>query len=705
MKPNRNHKGLLLALLSAFSFPLSAFPQTTAFTYQGRLNDGGTPANGSYVFRFSLDDGNGVTVGSPIVTSPMDVSNGLFTVTLDFGPGIFTGANRRLDIEVHTNQQNLNFTALTPPQPILPTPFAIYAETTDASGLIGVVPAASLSGTYSNAMNVTNVSNTFAGNGAGLVGVNAAKLGGLAASNFWQTAGNAGTTAGPNFLGTTDNQPLELHVNGQRVLRLDSSGSVPNIIGGHAANSIAPGLSGVTIAGGGDAASFNSVNSSWGTVSGGSGNTIAASASAGTISGGANNLVANNAGLSTINGGFGNIVSATHGAIGGGEQNWIKPLANHSFIGGGAFNQVSGVDSVVVGGTNNQMSGDLGVIVGGGWNTNSGRDSFIGGGKYNAIGPYDRIASYSLSGDCSMNVIGGGYNNIIVNATGPILLTQNGGNTIAGGLGNNVGSNTFGATIAGGIFNRIAGLSTTIGGGYQNTIQTNGESATIGGGEGNTIQADGYFSTIGGGDGNTIQMDAKGSTIGGGDQNTIQIGAMFSTIGGGGWNTIESNAWMFATIPGGYDAVARSYGQQAYASGAFASAGGGSAQASVYVLRGVTTNASPTEIFLDGNASGSGSARMNLPASGLWAFDILIVAGRTDVKQDAGYQIKGIIGNVAGVTLLKGLNKTVLWEDDASWDVSVEADSTHQALVIKATGGSGQTIRWVANVRTVEVIR
>lgn len=112
MKPKRNHtaKGLalvVLALLSTLNYQLSTiFAQGSAFTYQGRLNDGGTPANGSYVFRSWLDDGNGGPVGSPIITPPVDVSNGLFTVTLDFGSGIFTNGNRRLGIAVHTNDNS-----------------------------------------------------------------------------------------------------------------------------------------------------------------------------------------------------------------------------------------------------------------------------------------------------------------------------------------------------------------------------------------------------------------------------------------------------------------------------------------------------------------------------------------------------------------------------------------------------------------------
>src|SRR5262249_10813567 len=53
---------------------------------------------------------------------------------------------------------------------------------------------------------------------AKVTNLNADQLDGLDSSGFWKTGGNAGTTAGTNFLGTTDNQALEFKVNGQRAL-------------------------------------------------------------------------------------------------------------------------------------------------------------------------------------------------------------------------------------------------------------------------------------------------------------------------------------------------------------------------------------------------------------------------------------------------------------------------------------------------------
>ena len=124
---------------------LSAFAQGTAFTYQGRLNDGANPATGLYDVRFSICDAlaNGNVVAGPLTNSATGISNGLFTVTLDFGLGVFTGPGRWLELDVRTNG-NAAFTPLLPLQPLLATPYAMMANT--ASNLLGTLPAAQLSG-------------------------------------------------------------------------------------------------------------------------------------------------------------------------------------------------------------------------------------------------------------------------------------------------------------------------------------------------------------------------------------------------------------------------------------------------------------------------------------------------------------------------------------------------------------------------------
>ena len=177
---------LLPLLLLCCALRVSA--QGTAFSYQGQLGDSGVPANGSYDFRFAIFNAvtNGTQVGLPVTNSAVAVSNGLFTVTLDFGAGVFTGPNRWLDIGVRQTG-GTNFTALVPRQPVLTVPYAMFsttasnlAGTVSSAQLTGTIPSAQISGTYSNPVNFTNSGNnfsgTFAGNGAALTSLNASQL-------------------------------------------------------------------------------------------------------------------------------------------------------------------------------------------------------------------------------------------------------------------------------------------------------------------------------------------------------------------------------------------------------------------------------------------------------------------------------------------------------------------------------------------------
>ena len=88
-----------------------AMAQTTAFTYQGKLTDGGSAPNGNYDLTFQLFDtstvGSGAQLGATLNLNSVPVSSGVFTVQLDFGacPSCFNGANRFLEIAVRPSAQ------------------------------------------------------------------------------------------------------------------------------------------------------------------------------------------------------------------------------------------------------------------------------------------------------------------------------------------------------------------------------------------------------------------------------------------------------------------------------------------------------------------------------------------------------------------------------------------------------------------------
>jgi len=129
-------------LVSAISELASA--QGTAFTYQGRLNDGAGPANGVYDLRFEIFDAsvNGNQISGAYTYQSLGVTNGLFTVTLDFG-SFFNGQDRWLDIAARTNGEP-TFTPLMPRQQLTPTPYAIFANS--ASNLLGTLTTTQLNG-------------------------------------------------------------------------------------------------------------------------------------------------------------------------------------------------------------------------------------------------------------------------------------------------------------------------------------------------------------------------------------------------------------------------------------------------------------------------------------------------------------------------------------------------------------------------------
>jgi hypothetical protein len=198
----------LSSLLVAVS---PALAQGTAFTYQGRLNDGTNPANGKYDLLFVVYDA--AFAGSqrgPIVTNTATaVTDGLFSVELNFGPDVFIGPNLWLEIGVQTNGSGSGFTILSPRQQILPSPYAIMASTAStANTLLGTLPTTQLSGTVANSQ-LAN-SNLTVNPGPGLSGGGTVALGGsmtLANAGVLSVIGNsditASTAAGAVTLGST----------------------------------------------------------------------------------------------------------------------------------------------------------------------------------------------------------------------------------------------------------------------------------------------------------------------------------------------------------------------------------------------------------------------------------------------------------------------------------------------------------------------
>jgi hypothetical protein len=134
---------MLLTAGSAAARPQGAPPPPgTVFTYQGQLTVGGSPANGDYDFAFSLfkDPTADYQIGSTLTQGNVAVTDGLFTVQLDFGE-VFDGTALWLEIGVAAGGSGGPYTTLDPRQPITPTPYAMFAGRASSapwSGLTGV---------------------------------------------------------------------------------------------------------------------------------------------------------------------------------------------------------------------------------------------------------------------------------------------------------------------------------------------------------------------------------------------------------------------------------------------------------------------------------------------------------------------------------------------------------------------------------------
>ena len=166
--------------IAALLIPSTLRAQGTAFTYQGRLDDGGSPARGIYDLRFSLYDlaSGGAQQGNTITNTATTVSNGLFTVTLDFG-NQFPGADRWLEVGVRTNGGGA-FSTLSPRQQLTAAPYAVQAANASsmaAANIAGTLALAQLPTTLiTNSASGVNLSGTFSGNGATLTNLNGANL-------------------------------------------------------------------------------------------------------------------------------------------------------------------------------------------------------------------------------------------------------------------------------------------------------------------------------------------------------------------------------------------------------------------------------------------------------------------------------------------------------------------------------------------------
>ncbi|MBI3258338.1 MAG: hypothetical protein HYZ54_02485 [Ignavibacteriae bacterium] len=358
------------ALLSALS---GSAPQlqmeNPAGTFKSTFQAGAQTSNINYLFPLSLPASTGYLVSSS--------TGNLNWQAIPFGETLVTGAGTATRVAFWTSSSALGSNSNlfwdntnsrlgigenNPTQPLHVKGNILIASNGGSSNQLQLQdPAGVFSSTFKTAAQVTAIDYTLPGTKptanqvltvASVAGTNVTldwvSSGG---SSGWSLIGNGGTTAGTNYVGTTDNKALEIHVNetdaanqgSKRVMKYEPNATSANIIGGFQTNSVTAGKVGGVISGGGSNGSINSVTDDYGVIVGG---------------------LANSSGKKSF--------------VGGGETNLATGIK--SVVAGGETNTAGGITSVISGGSNNTASGDSSSILGGRSNTASGKYSSVLGG-------------------------------------------------------------------------------------------------------------------------------------------------------------------------------------------------------------------------------------------------------------------------------------------------------------------------------------
>lgn len=267
----------------------------------------------------------------------------------------------------------------------------------------------------------------------------------------------------------------------------------------------------------------------------------------------------------------------------------------------------------------------------------------------------------------------------------------------------NTASGSRGAVL-GGVGNTASGIRAAVGGGAGNIAS--GDDSSISGGSTNV--ASNNNAAVAGGSLNTAS--AQDSVVGGGDSNTASGGS--SVVSGGSTNT-ASNSW--SSVPGGFqnvssgaaalchgiNASAAKYGQYSHASGMFAATG--DAQFSRLVCRNTTTNATPTDLYLDG---GTLPQRLSIPVNTSWAIRGQVIGRIPATGANHIWHIDAGCKNNGGACTLIGAAVVTSFVNDAGFAggaVAITIDGANDALLITCTGVAATVVKWSCYIEIAEV--
>ncbi len=212
---------LVIAIICALSGLAAA--QTTAFNFQGRLNDGSNPANGRYDLQFKLSDviAGGNQVGAIVSRPNTMLINGVFSTTLDFGAAAFAGGDRFLEIQVRPAGSANAYVILGARQQIMSVPYSVKSlNAANADNAQTAVNAQNATNAQ-NAVNATNATNA-ANATTAQTAVNSQQLGSLPANRYLATDANGNV----NLASANLTQSLSANGLPKGFLRLDRDGNI-----------------------------------------------------------------------------------------------------------------------------------------------------------------------------------------------------------------------------------------------------------------------------------------------------------------------------------------------------------------------------------------------------------------------------------------------------------------------------------------------
>jgi hypothetical protein len=494
----------LVLLLSANA----VFSQGTTFTYQGRLTDSGLPATNIYEMEFRLFDTlvGGAQQGPPVTNSSVQVTDGGFTINLDFGDQ-FDGNSRYLEIAIRPVGSLDPFVVLSPRQPVASTPYAIRSATAGNAGQLQGVPASGFVQNTTSQQSETN----FNVSGTGTAGIlNAATQYNLGGSRILSNTGTAnlfaGVSAAAANTGTTNS------FFGANAGQSNTSGGLNSLFGGFS----------------GSLNTTGSNNSFFGAFAGGTNST-----------GGSNSFFGRNAGLANTTGSNGTFIGSNAGLSNavendntfiGASSNGAAAITNATAIGSRAA--VSQSNSLVLGSISGVNGATESVNVGIGTAAPSERLQVAGNGLF--------------TGTLSGNIVSATTQ---YNLAGARILSNAGSNNLFAGVGagtaNTTGyENSFFGTNAG--ETNSTGHHNSFFGYYVGQTNTTGSYNSFFGleaGEANVVGEHNSFFGYRAGF-NNVRSDNSFFGSNAGAQNTTGSDNSFFGSGAGSGNTTGSNNTM-----------------------------------------------------------------------------------------------------------------------------------------------------------------